>query len=251
MDGIIIQAHDNSSLIEGKLLLPFYGEESMLRLLIRNLRQDNRNKRVIVVTSDQPEDNAIVELMQRIHIPYHRGQADNMLKSLIDVAEEHELDRIVRVYADTPFLRTGAIDLLFAAHNAKPCDYIGYCFADGTPVGETNLGLFGELTTRTALIEMAKLTKDAKYRVPVMNFFYTFPALFTSWLLPLPPELQMSKKLSFTPQTQEDFMLMQELYLRLHRREDLSLDALLHLVRQNAKFRKKLLIVPNLNNTEE
>jgi spore coat polysaccharide biosynthesis protein SpsF (cytidylyltransferase family) len=227
--------------MQDKVLLPFCGEESILRLLIRSLKQDNRNKKIIMVTSDLPEDAPIVDLMQRTHIPYHRGSAENVLKSFIEVAEEHELDRIVRVYADTPFLRADAIDLLFAAHNAKPCDYIGYSFADGTPVAESNMGLFGELTTRSALKEVAKLTKDKRYTVQMTNFLYTFPALFTSWMLPLPPDLKENKQLSFTPQTPEEFTLLQELYTRFHRREDQSLDALLHLVKQQAKFRKRLM----------
>lgn len=241
-DGIIIQARTGSTRLPAKILLPFYGEQRIIDILISNIRAACPDKKLILATTTCRQDDVLAEVAHSSGILCYRGSEENVLERFIGAAKYYGLERFIRVCSDNPFLRADSFNHFFAEHDLHPeADYLSYAFADGRPTIKSHLGLFAELTTRKALERVASLTQEKLYIEHVTIFLYTHPGQFNIHLIPLPKALEKRTDLRFTLDTQEDFTLLQTLY-RTHREETGgSIEALLRLVEAHPEYREKML----------
>ena len=228
-DGIIIQARTGSTRLHNKILLPFYGEQRIIDILIANIKQACPDKCIILATTNRPQDDVLAEVAHQAGILSFRGDEDNVL------------DRFIRVCSDNPFLRPETFNTFFAEHAFCPADYIAYGFADGRPTIKSHLGLYSELTTINALRRAAVSTQEKLHIEHVTIYLYTHPEKFKVRLLPLPAELEGRFDLRFTLDTMEDFTLLQELYATFYEKTDRSVHALLQLVQSHPEYRAKML----------
>lgn len=212
-DGIIIQARTGSTRLPAKILLPFYGEQRIIDILIENIRRACPDKKLILATTVREQDDVLEQVAREHGILCYRGSEENVLDRFIGAARTHGLNRFIRVCSDNPFLQAESFGRLFSEHDARPeADYVSYAFADGRPTIKSHLGLYAELTTLTALERVASLTQEKLYIEHVTIYLYTHPETFNVCLLPLPEELEGRTDLRFTLDTPEDFALLQELY---------------------------------------
>lgn len=240
-DGIIIQARTGSTRLHNKILLPFYGEQRIIDILIANIKQACPDKCIVLATTNRPQDDVLAEVARQAGILSFRGDEDNVLDRFIRAAETFNLDRFIRVCSDNPFLRPDSFRAFFKEHDTRPADYIAYGFADGRPTIKSHLGLFAELTTADALRRAAAATQEKLYIEHVTIYLYTHPEAFSVRLLPLPDELEGRLDLRFTLDTMEDFTLLQELYVAFCEQTDHSIHALLRLVETHPEYRVKML----------
>lgn len=240
-DGIIIQARTGSTRLHNKILLPFYGEQRIIDILIGNIKQACAGKTIVLATTDRPQDDILEEVAREAGICCYRGDENNILDRFIQAAAEFNLDRFIRVCSDNPFLRPDTFPAFFREHDARPADYIAYGFADGRPTIKSHLGLFAELTTTDALRRAAAATQEKLYIEHVTIYLYTHPEVFSVRLLPLPDELEGRLDLRFTLDTMEDFTLLQELYAAFYEQTDRSIHALLRLVEKHPEYRVRML----------
>lgn len=240
-DGIIIQARTGSTRLHNKILLPFYGEQRIIDILISNIKQACPDKTIVLATTNRPQDDVLAEVARQAEILCYRGDEDNVLDRFIRAAEAFGIDRFIRVCSDNPFLRPDSFRVFFKEHDACPADYIAYGFADGRPTIKSHLGLFAELTTTDALRRAAAATQEKLYIEHVTIYLYTHPEEFKVRLLPLPDELEGRFDLRFTLDTMEDFTLLQELYATFYEKTDRSVHALLQLVETHPEYREKML----------
>lgn len=240
-DGIIIQARTGSTRLHNKILLPFYGEQRIIDILIDNIKRACPDKSIVLATTNRPQDDVLAEVARRAGILCYRGDEDNVLDRFIRAAEAYDIDRFIRVCSDNPFLRPDSFSVFFKEHDTCPADYIAYGFADGRPTIKSHLGLFAELTTTDALRRAAAATQEKLYIEHVTIYLYTHPAEFGVRLLPLPDELEGRFDLRFTLDTMEDFTLLQELYATFYEQTDRSIHALLQLVASHPECRAKML----------
>lgn len=240
-DGIIIQARTGSTRLHNKILLPFYGGQRIIDILIGNIKQACAGKTIVLATTDRPQDDILAEVAREAGICCYRGDEDNVLDRFIRAAATFNLDRFIRVCSDNPFLRPDSFRAFFEEHDARPADYIAYGFADGRPTIKSHLGLFAELTTADALRRAAAATQEKLYIEHVTIYLYTHPEAFSVRLLPLPDELEGRLDLRFTLDTMEDFTLLQELYAAFCEQTDHSIHALLRLVEAHPEYRVKML----------
>ena len=159
-DGIIIQARTGSTRLHNKILLPFYGEQRIIDILIANIRQACPDKCIVLATTSRPQDDVLAEVARQAGILCFRGDEDNVLDRFIRAAEAFGIGRFIRVCSDNPFLRPETFNTFFAEHTSAPADYIAYGFADGRPTIKSHLGLYAELTTTDALRRAAVATQE-------------------------------------------------------------------------------------------
>ena len=176
-DGIIIQARTGSTRLHNKILLPFYGEQRIIDILIGNIKQACAGKTIVLATTDRPQDDILEEVAREAGICCYRGDENNVLDRFVQAAAEFNLDRFIRVCSDNPFLRPDTFPAFFREHDARPADYIAYGFADGRPTIKSHLGLFAELTTTDALRRAAAATQEKLYIEHVtICLLYTSPS---------------------------------------------------------------------------
>ena len=240
-DGIIIQARTGSTRLHNKILLPFYGEQRIIDILIGNVKRSCPDNTIVLATTDRPQDDVLAEAAAQHGIGCFRGAEDDVLSRFIGAAQAYGIDRLIRVCSDNPFLQTDSFPLFFAEDDKSPADYLSYAFADGRPTIKSHLGLFAELTTTDALRCVATQTTEKLYVEHVTIYLYTHPEEFKIHLMPLPAELEGRFDLRFTLDTAEDFSLMPKLYKEWIEKTEPTLATLLKLVAANPHYRTRIL----------
>ncbi len=105
----IIQARMGSTRLPGKVLMALAGEPMLARVVNRTRRAGTLDE-VIVATTFQPADDAIVGLCAERGCACFRGSEDDVLDRYYQTAAAHEADVIVRITADCPMVESEIID---------------------------------------------------------------------------------------------------------------------------------------------
>jgi spore coat polysaccharide biosynthesis protein SpsF len=109
--GAVIQARVGSSRLPGKVLEDI-GGRTMLARVVTRARRASRLDMVIVATTDEPADDAVVAEARRLDAPFYRGQEFDVLDRYRQAAEHFRLDVVTRITSDCPLIDPGLIDLV-------------------------------------------------------------------------------------------------------------------------------------------
>ena len=150
--GIIIQARMTSTRLPGKVLMDI-GGKPLLEFIIKRLEDMNDDIDLLVATTTDKKDEKIIELCDSINVPFYRGSIENVLKRYIECAREFNIDVIVRVCADCPFIDPNGINELIIAYNKNfHADLVHNKHRNGYPLG-----------TGAELVTLASLEKSERY----------------------------------------------------------------------------------------
>jgi len=136
---IFVQARFGSSRLRGKVLKKVLGKEILLHQIDR-IRAAKSADLVVVITTTNPEDNAIAELCQAKNIKYYRGSETDLLDRHYQAAKMYAADFVVKIPSDSPFTDPEIIDLVigFWKENQDRYDYVSNyhppTFPDGLDV---------------------------------------------------------------------------------------------------------------------
>ena len=143
----ILQARMSSSRLPGKVLAPILGEPMIARQIER-LRRAERIDRLVIATSDQPDDDELAAEAGRIGCDVFRGALDDVLERYYRCATAQAPlpDHVVRLTGDCPLADPGLIDRLIAFHLEGGFDYASTALEPTWPDG-----LDAEIMTMAAL----------------------------------------------------------------------------------------------------
>ena len=215
--GIIIQARMGSTRLPGKILKKFYGEDTLLETLLNNLHKVG--VKVIVATSvNENNDDLEVFLKEKGELVY-RGSENDVLDRFIKAAEENQVDGIVRICSDNPFMDWhGVAQLIEKAKNSN-ADYIGFRVND-TPSILTHFGFWGEYVTLDALKRVASTTLEGSpAHEHVTYHVYKHPEEYKCEWIQCPESLQGRYDIRLTIDTLEDLVNAQQVYAGLRDKE--------------------------------
>ena len=162
--GAIIQVRLGSERLPSKALLPlpFGGGPSLLEHVVARARAAGRLQEVIVATTENAADDAIEAFCSSYAIACFRGSKDNVLDRFLQAAHQYQLDVVVRMTGDNPFVIPETIDQAVQAHLDKEVDYT---ITEGLPLG-TNV----EVVSFSALERAAAEATEAADREHVTPF---------------------------------------------------------------------------------
>ena len=112
----------SSTRLPGKVLMPIVRAPMIVRQIERVARA-RRIDKLVVATSDRPEDDAIEAAVRREGIAVHRGSLDNVLERFVGALDAHPADHVVRLTADCPLADPDVIDATIDLHLASGTDY--------------------------------------------------------------------------------------------------------------------------------
>lgn len=211
--GIIIQARLGSTRLPGKILLPFYGDQTIIDILMDKLHQATTSKIVVATTTD-PGNDLLVEHLQDKDELVFRGSENDVLDRFINAAEEYQLDGIVRICSDNPFIDPDGIKALIKKAKDSEADYIGFRI-NGLPSIKTHFGFWGEFVTLEALKKVATTTDDCQAHEHVTIHIYTHPEDYRCEWIDCPDFIQGRDDIRLTVDTLEDFDNAQRVYADL------------------------------------
>lgn len=210
--GVIIQARNSSSRLPGKMTMPFSNTKTILEIILHNLMNNLEQVPIILATTQNDADDSIVETVQKLNVPVYRGEENNVLNRMLSAASTYEIDTIIRVCADNPFLNIKSISELITMHKKKPVDYSSYLVGDNQPAILSHFGFYAEIVKKTALEKVAAKTSDSLFQEHVTNYIYSHPDEFDLFFLKVPSYLYNRNDIRLTVDTIQDFKVAQSLY---------------------------------------
>ena len=100
---IIVQARISSTRLAGKVLADLAGRP-LLAQQLRRLQQCRQADAIVVATSDQPTDEAVVQVARQVGVGWFCGDEHDVLRRFVAAARDQRADVVVRVTGDCPLI---------------------------------------------------------------------------------------------------------------------------------------------------
>lgn len=208
-----IEARMSSTRLPGKVLLPIAGK-SMLSHIVERIRRSQYIDEIVIATTIDAPDSAIVDLAEKLDCKVYRGSVDNIVIRLLGASEMINADVIVQTTGDNPLIDSAIIDRTLELYFTKDCDYACNNLVDTFP-----RGLDVRVFSKTTLQKVKDLTHDPIDLLHGSYYIYRNPQIFrlVDWQATKDcfwPELRL------TVDEPEDYKLVQEIYDQLYYRKE-------------------------------
>lgn len=193
----IVQARMSSSRLPGKVLRRA-GGLTLLEHLVRRLRRCARLDAIVVATTVNPSDDAVVEACEALGIGCVRGSEDDVLGRFVAAHEAYGGEVLVRLTADCPLLDPTEVDRLLgefeaAATGVRPLEYLTNQRGLERVIPR---GFDVEVFTAAALRRADDETTEAGDREHVTPYLYRVPGRFrnavSEWARPDASHLRLT-----------------------------------------------------------
>lgn len=217
--GIIIQARMGSTRLPGKILKPFYGGKTLLETLLENLHKVNGVK-VIVATSVNKNNDQLETFLRKRNELVYRGSENDVLDRFIKAAEENNVEGIVRICSDNPFMDWHGVAKLVENAKTSDADYIGFRINE-KPSILTHFGFWGEYVTLNALKRVYSTTDIGTPAHEHVTFHvYKHPEEYKCEWIAGPDFLEGRDDIRLTIDTPDDLQNALKVYSDLKSKDD-------------------------------
>jgi len=202
----IVQARLGSSRLPGKALLDIHGR-TMLARVVRRAGRSALIDRLVVATTEEKADEAIVSECEFLGISSFRGSEEDVLDRYYQAAKAFSADGIVRITSDCPLIDPEIIDRVVHAFLDRRPDY-----ASNTQQSTYPRGLDVEVFTFDALERAWHEASEDFHHVHVTPYIYQHPDRFR--ILSVSGDEDWSCY-RWTVDTKEDLALIRTIYEKI------------------------------------
>lgn len=169
---VFLQARMSSTRLPKKTLMEI-GGKPLLEIQIERVRKSRYVDDVVVLTSQDPEDDILEDFCKKRHLQVFRGELFDVLDRFYQASLEFKPNNIVRITGDCPLIDPQIIDEVVLNHLNNKNDYtsnvVNPTFPDGMDV---------EIFSFDTLSRVWSLAQEAFYREHVTSFIYSNPLFF-------------------------------------------------------------------------
>lgn len=122
--GAIVQARMGSTRLPGKVLKNLSKNDSVLGVLIKRLKISKELDNIIIATTPNEKNKAIIEEAKNYNVDWYIGDEENVLKRYYDAAIKYTLNIIIRITSDCPFIDPKILDDMIKFYKLNNYDYI-------------------------------------------------------------------------------------------------------------------------------
>ncbi len=194
--GVIIQARMGSTRLYGKVLKMVSGK-TLLDHVLGRLDLLQFPVKVVVATTNQPQDDSIAQYCLIKGLAVFRGSETDVLNRYFECASEYNFEHVVRLTADNPFTDIEELQHLIQQHLTQGNDYT-HSF------GCMPLGVGAEIFTFAALDRSVKESHAPNHREHVNEYILQNPSLFSVGRLEVPMTKQRPD-LRLTVDSEDDY----------------------------------------------
>jgi spore coat polysaccharide biosynthesis protein SpsF (cytidylyltransferase family)/sialic acid synthase SpsE len=120
--GVIVACRMKSSRLKEKALLPI-GDLPSVEFCLRNALKFKGIHKVILATSTEEQDQILAKHTFDTKVGFYQGHPEDVMQRYIDVCEAYELDVVVRITADMPFVDDEICSFLLDKHLKSGAEY--------------------------------------------------------------------------------------------------------------------------------
>ena len=172
MIGCIIQARTGSTRLPSKIMMSIDQNDTVLSFGIKQVKSCKKIDELVIATTDLPEDDIIVDYMNKLNIKYFRGSSKDVLDRYYQCAKKFSFSEIVRITADNPLIDYEIVDTVVKYFKLNNYDYIATDLPFKTFHRTYPLGYDVEVFTFSALENAwknAKLPSEREHVTPFMK----------------------------------------------------------------------------------
>ena len=124
MKAIFVSVRSGSTRLPQKALMEI-GSRTTIEYLIDRVKQSKHASRIVMCTTELPEDDRLCEIAEQNEILFFRGSAPDKLKRWLGAAKKYDIDFFVNADGDDLFFDAGLADICFEPYeNSEPRDVI-------------------------------------------------------------------------------------------------------------------------------
>ena len=165
---IIVQARMTSTRLPGKVLKKVL-DKPLLEYQLDRLKRVKLANEIVIATTINRTDLPIIELCDRLSVPYFRGSENDVLARYHGAAKEHHADVVVRITSDCPLIDPQVIDkvIQFYLDYRYKYDYVSNCLERTYPRG-MDTEVFSFLALHQAFVEATE-QPDREHVTPFIH----------------------------------------------------------------------------------
>ena len=152
-----VEARMGSSRLPGKVMKEILGKP-ILQIVVERASKSKLLNEVIVATTKNPRDDAIVEMCKKNNILYYRGSEDDVLERVLNAAKSRNADIIVELISDNPLIDPNVIDQVVQFYLDNKYDYV----SNFIPKITFPTGIGVQVFSVDLLEEVSMITNDPK-----------------------------------------------------------------------------------------
>lgn len=236
---MVIQARMGSTRLPEKVLKKVM-DRPLLDYQVERLRKVSFVDEIVVATTTNAEDHALVDFCVSKRIPFFLGSSEDVLDRFFQAAQRFHADVIVRITADCPLIDPRCVEQVIQLYltHVPQYDYVSNALQRSFPIG-----MDAEVFSFKSLEEAAAEAITSEEGEHVTPFIYRRPERFSCGIVTHDPNLS---HLRLTVDTQEDFTLVSKILEDLYpKNPDFSLDDIITLLKTNPDWLKINAHVPH------
>lgn len=234
----IIEARSNSTRLPNKVLLKI-NKKTVLEHLVNKIKKSKNLNEIIIATTTNKIDDAIVKIAKKLKVKFFRGEENNVLKRVIDTSNFFKVDTIVRITSDCPLVDINLVDQFINIFNNNNVDLVGNVKVRSYPDG-----MDIEIINSKSLKKSYKFAQSSYLREHTCLTIYKKKNLFKVInIIALPNEFLPD--LSLTLDVYKDFVLIKKIIKHCERiKKNLNCSEIIKLVHKykwyklNSKIKK-------------
>lgn len=243
---VFIQARLGSSRLSEKVILDFFGQKTVLEVVIESTLKVFDKSKIFLVVPDGNNKKTLSSFSNKMGIGILGGSENNVLSRFYLNTKKLKLDGVYRICSDNPFLNTPALHEL-KNKDKQGVDYVGFKTADNKVGVKTHLGLWAEYCSAKALEEGFKNPSYCSFKENVTEHIYTRDSLFNC--VYIKKKINSKSPVRLTLDEPLDYFILKELYSLIdfpNDKNDLELiqeiervkvtDLMLNIINRNNKY---------------
>jgi len=226
----LIQARLGSTRLHGKTLMLIEGE-SLLGHLIKRIKASRYVNDIVIATTTNESDNAIVAFAKAENLKFYCGSEDDVLGRFYQASIVYGLETIVRVTPDCPMLDPDVMDIVISKFSEGNYDYVSNVITPTFPDG-LDTEVFSFLSLEKTWHE-ARLPSEREH---VTAYILKHPELFRQFNVKR--EGEDLSWMRWTVDTQRDLEFVKEIFRRLSSRDIFYMHEVVEILRKNPDLMK-------------
>ncbi|MCJ7841377.1 glycosyltransferase family protein [Lederbergia sp. NSJ-179] len=205
----IIQARMGSTRLPGKVLKEVLNKP-LLEYQLERVAKAKKLDGVVIATTTNAQDSAIVKLCGKMGVPVFRGSEKDVLARYFAAASHFQADVIIRLTSDCPVIDPEIIDKVIHAYlvHQNQYDYVSNTIKRTFP-----RGMDTEVFSYQALQKCHEQAKLKGHREHVTSYMYQHPEQFSLYNVENPIDESAHR---WTVDTWDDFLLIKKIIESLY-----------------------------------
>lgn len=204
----------NSTRLPGKVLKRICGK-SILEILIDRVKAAKEINNIVVATTKNKKDEAIVRICKKNNINFYRGSENNVLQRLVKTGTLYGADIIVQLTADNPLIDPEMLDYMINFFLLKKkIDYLtnngfGIFEKRKVPYGlDIQIYYFRHLKN---IFSFSKKKSRDLLEHPSLYFYREGKKKYKLYNINLPKKFYINKSYRLTIDEKEDYVLLKKI----------------------------------------